>query len=272
MIHILLPTDFSVHARKAVNYAVQLFGYEEAKYFLYHICVPPPKSGGMLISIEDILLKEAKENMATELEDLKSLHGPAFRVDTFVQIGDISDYIQQVCERGRIDYIVMGTKGGSGLTGKLLGSNATGVIKHAKAPVLLVPDEYQLQSKPLDLISIASDLKKMFDPMALKTFIGHVNKSENHRIEMVYVNTIGKAEKPEIPANFYESFPSYDLNVLSVNSDKIDEGLRSYAEKKHPDLLVVYRQKHTWLDKLLHPSVSRAVALSSETPVLMLSE
>lgn len=272
MMHVLLPTDFSDHARKAVNYAVQLFGYKDVKYFLYHICVPPPKSGGMLISIEDILLKEAKEQMDEELQNLKSLHGQEFRVDTFVQIGDIGDYIQQVCERGNIHYIVMGTKGGSGLSGRLLGSNATGVVRNAKVPVVLVPDEYQLESEAIDLISVASDLKKMFDPKSLHDFLAKINKTENHQIELVHVSTGKEVSTPEVSSDFFALFPSYDINVVSISNEKVDEGLHAYAEKKHPDILVVYRQKHAWLDRLFNPSVSRAVALSSEIPVLMLSE
>lgn len=272
MTHVLLPTDFSIHARKAVNYAVQLFGYQEVKYFLYHICVPPPKSGGMLISIEDILLKEAKEQMAEELRYLSSLHGNAFHVDTFVQIGNISDYLQQLCERGNIDYIVMGTKGGSGISGRLLGSNATAVVRNAKTPVILVPDEYQLESESIDLISVASDFKKIFDPKSLQNFLSKINKTDNHQIEMVYVNTGKEVRTPEVPSSFFALFPGYDINVVSVSDEKVDEGLHIYAEKKHPDILVVYRQKHSWLDRLLNPSISRAVALSSEVPVLILSE
>ena len=52
---ILLPTDFSVNAQKAVDYALSVFGTEDVNYILLNVYSEPHTSADMLVSIVDLL-------------------------------------------------------------------------------------------------------------------------------------------------------------------------------------------------------------------------
>jgi nucleotide-binding universal stress UspA family protein len=58
--------------------------------------------------------------------------------ETLVNISSAADAIISYAEKNNIDLIIMGTKGRTGLKKFLLGSVASGVISHAKCPVLVV--------------------------------------------------------------------------------------------------------------------------------------
>lgn len=269
---ILLPTDFSSPARQALYFAIRTFGLDNVKYILYHISTPPPKKGAMLISIEDILVKEAKERMDIELNDLKTIFGDALQVDSFVYLGQISEYIQQVCLNGNIDYVVMGTKGASGLKGKLLGSNAAAVMKSSPVPVILVPDEYQNRKEPLRLVSIASDLKTALPVPEIQKFIAHANTSHDLEVEIVHVFKDALGGQSEIKQQIFNAFPDRNLNLVNLENEEISEGLNAYAEQRNPDLMVVLRHHKSLFEKLFTPSISRNVALSTITPLMVIQE
>jgi nucleotide-binding universal stress UspA family protein len=55
-----------------------------------------------------------------------------------VNISSAADAIINYAETNRLDLIVMGTKGRTGLKKFFLGSAASGVVSHANCPVLVV--------------------------------------------------------------------------------------------------------------------------------------
>lgn len=272
MIRILLPTDFSAPARQALYFAVRTFGLGNVKYILYHISTPPPKKGVMLISIEDILIREARERMDAELNDLKTIFGDSLQVDSFVYLGQISEYIYQVCLNGNMDYVVMGTKGASGLKGKLLGSNASEVMKNSPVPVILVPDEYQNIKDPLKLISVASDLKTSLPVSDIQKFITHAKTDNDLEVEIVHVFKEIIGGQSEIKEQIFNAFPDRNINLVNLENDEVTEGLNDYSERRNPDLVVLLRHHKNLFEKLFTPSISRNVALSTHVPVMIIQE
>lgn len=272
MIHILLPTDFSAPARQALYFAVRSFGLENVKYILYHIATPPTKKGAMLISIEDILIREARERMDAEIQDLKAVFGDVLVADSFVYLGQISEYIRQVCMNGNIDYVVMGTKGASGLKGKVLGSNASEVMKTSPVPVILVPDEYKNIPDAMNLISVASDIKTPIPAAEIQKFISQARTSDNLQIEVVHVFKESIQGQSEIKQHIFEAFPDRDINLVNLENEQVEAGLNQYADERNPDLMVVLRHQKSLFEKLFTPSISRNVALTTHTPVMIIHE
>jgi nucleotide-binding universal stress UspA family protein len=58
--------------------------------------------------------------------------------ETILDVSSVADAIITYSERNYVDLIVIGTKGRTGLQKFVLGSVASGVISHAKCPVLVV--------------------------------------------------------------------------------------------------------------------------------------
>ena len=68
-----------------------------------------------------------------------------------VEAGEPSDLILQVAKEGRVDLIVMGTHGRTGLSRLLIGSVAEAVLRRSTCPVLTirVPSRTSRESVPL---------------------------------------------------------------------------------------------------------------------------
>ena len=55
-----------------------------------------------------------------------------------IQSGDPRDVILQVAERKKVSYIVMGSRGLSGIKSLLMGSNSSYIVEQSKVPVMIV--------------------------------------------------------------------------------------------------------------------------------------
>ncbi len=86
----------------------------------------------------DELYQGQKELALKELTKIKDQH-PYQIISLDVQVGNPKYDIIEKAEQEKVNYIVMGTHGHTGLTHVVLGSTAEYIIRHSKVPVLVVP-------------------------------------------------------------------------------------------------------------------------------------
>jgi nucleotide-binding universal stress UspA family protein len=137
--NVLIATDFSRHSDYALKYGLDLahvYGAQtEIVYVLptdeYALAVPE----GM---------QAAKDSARRDLLDLKTRlrHSHAFEEDVDYHVsmlqGDVSGCLLQWASDKRIDLIVVGTHGRSGLGKIILGSVAEKIFRHSRVPVLTI--------------------------------------------------------------------------------------------------------------------------------------
>jgi len=140
---ILLPTDFSDCSAKAAICAVQftktfdaelhiLFVLEDSLGKLPTNILPPP--GEVETDLASVANDELSQLLGVNLDQLT-------RVYLATSMGPIDFKIVQYAEEHKIDMIVMGTHGRSGLGHMLMGSVAETVVRKSKCPVMTVrPD------------------------------------------------------------------------------------------------------------------------------------
>ena len=126
---ILVPTDGSDHAKKAIDYACDLGLKYGATVYLLHIVHKSGTPKRLLEVIEehkkvesvDLLLREIGERILkaaereVEKKGLKDFH-------SFVIEGDPAETILRFAEKENVDMIVMGSRGLGTVQGFLLGS------------------------------------------------------------------------------------------------------------------------------------------------------
>lgn len=160
--HVLVPTDFSDPANRALRYAAEEATLHRAKVTLLHVLPArestdvyyisgspdverqsayDPLVGARLGSIPTpdptVVRRDPGEAALTKLQDLV----PAgFRDSWAVEaaVGPPADTIVRIAEERQVDLIVMGTHGRTGLQHMLLGSVAEKVVRTAPCPVLTV--------------------------------------------------------------------------------------------------------------------------------------
>lgn len=143
---ILLPTDFSPCSTQATKYAFHLAAQLGAELHLLHViedlrAVVPDYYYGAVEWPKD-LLEQMETGALQGLEKLVEAHGDAQQRPVLaVRQGRPREAIVLYAEEHKMDLVVIGSHGRSGVGRFLMGSVAERVVRHAPCPVLTVrPD------------------------------------------------------------------------------------------------------------------------------------
>ncbi len=143
---ILLPTDFSECARKAVPYAADLARLTGARVVCLHVVEPVVPAVGWTPIAEPLPVADVGE----QLEDSASRELPRFarceefeglEVEDLITRGEAAAEIVRAARERGVDLIVISSHGRTGLGRILFGSTAESVVRHAPCPVLVVKPE-----------------------------------------------------------------------------------------------------------------------------------
>ena len=143
---ILVPTDGSTTARKAVRYAVDLAKQLNASVVIVSVIdnrsfiaqtIPAVDSPLHVTEPIEDYLREAAKGYVGEIEKLCDESGVESK--TVITKGHPVEGIVKVAQKSMVDLIVMSSHGRTGLAAAVLGSVAYGVIHNeTKVPVLIV--------------------------------------------------------------------------------------------------------------------------------------
>lgn len=145
---ILLPTDGSGQAFKAVKEAVQLAAATKAEITLLMVVDYNQEVAAFeQVSLSGYVPAELKIAAYQFLADLMHAIPSEIHAHTRVEVGSPGEVILQVSEEEESDMIVMGTHGFGTFRSILQGSVSRFVTQHAACPVLLcrgLPAEWEL--------------------------------------------------------------------------------------------------------------------------------
>lgn len=139
--HILVPLDFSRQSEQALDYAITLAHLFQTRLTLLHVVYAamfgarhPTHASAMVAHVARVKT-DAQQALASIAERVQDMG-----IACDMEIVDGTPF-QTICNRAqerRIDLIVMGSHGQSGLPPALLGSVAERVVRLAPCPVLVV--------------------------------------------------------------------------------------------------------------------------------------
>jgi len=189
MLRILCPTDFSPHAKKALNYAVHLSNLLDAElHLLTAFKVPTGAAGG--IKMEETI----KHNRLLELNELIAGISSLLTTDippvVIARKGTAPSVIGNYTSHQDISLVVMGTQGSGSVKNLLFGSVTRKVAKNLHVPLLAVPEDADfadlkgkqllltLDSLPVEQESILSIVRTIAKKLATKVDVLHVAKSK----------------------------------------------------------------------------------------------
>jgi nucleotide-binding universal stress UspA family protein len=139
---ILVPTDFSTLAERAVEWAASLADHYQAEILLLHVLPTAATLWTPDLAVDRQLeqtLAEFWAHTEARLEQMATgIQARGKKVTPLVVHGQPFHEICTAATGHQVDLIVMGTHGRTGLSHVLLGSVAERVGRHAPCPVLLV--------------------------------------------------------------------------------------------------------------------------------------
>lgn len=140
---ILVPTDFSQYADKAVQEGLLLAKQFNAQLHLVHVVQDIQQCAGDYCLDEKFVREYRESGISSSREKMKSdldKHPEAkdLQISTNVRVGYPAEEILKEAKEKSIDLIVIATHGKSGLLQHLMGSVADRVSHGAKCEVMLV--------------------------------------------------------------------------------------------------------------------------------------
>jgi nucleotide-binding universal stress UspA family protein len=136
---ILCPIDYSDCSKEALKYAVSFAMKDEAKLYLLHVINTHRFDEYLDKIMEQINIDEIIKQLKTRLlecvpEEIRN----DMKIEASVVQGIPFAEIISVVKKNKIDMIVMGTHGRTGIVHILIGSVAEKVVRKAPCPVLTV--------------------------------------------------------------------------------------------------------------------------------------
>ena len=188
---------------------------------------------------------------------------------SIVDYDNFIDSINQVSENNNIDLIVMGTKGASGLTKKLFGSNTVRVIQRCKAPVLAIPEACHFT----DLNSIAFTTNNL-PLLGLKELQPLKDLQTKHHSKLNILHVADEhhlAQNESLNAGFFKTyFPEGVHDFVDSNKQDIFHAIQQYLRDNDVKMLAMMSKKHSFIERLFTTHVVETFAFKIDIPFLVM--
>jgi nucleotide-binding universal stress UspA family protein len=267
---ILVPTDFSLCATNALRAAIYLGRRTGASLTIFH-------------AIESAVYNEAAEAFFDADRDDKEKAAAAFEklqkempelkdvtYETVTNYGSVPGEVASLAGSINADLVVMGTMGASGINEVLIGSNAYNVMKSLEIPVLVVPNNYEIDE--ITSIVLAGDYKPI-DPALLNPvkMMAELKGADIHIVHIADDQHLGEEEMMEA-RKINRHLKDYHHHYHLIENDDIETGLQDYCDKNHIDLLAMIPRKHNLFDRIFDGGETKNMLFHAKIPLLAIPE
>lgn len=271
---ILVPTDFSILSNTASRYAVTMASALNAEVVLIHVVYmdSPPRAMAAfhMKDIEDEIANNAKKDCLKLADELKTEFGAPEVSYKIIKGYPVEDVIENYAVHNHIDFIVMGTKGASGLKKVIIGSNATAVISKSTIPVITVPEHSRFNG--VKNIVYASDIDKIETELNKLVKFAELFGAAIH---IIHVLTPGSDIKPDVSKmeeDIKKQFQYTSISVHVIHNEDILYSIDEYVVDKKADMIAMFTHKPSFLEKLFGKSITRQMAFHALIPMLSLKK
>jgi nucleotide-binding universal stress UspA family protein len=272
---ILVPTDFSLIADNALNYAIPIALKEKANIILVHafkIDLMYSRHAFPTYFIEHEIMqagRNAEHHLRLKCEWLKKDHN--IDCDYMSMLGQAIDVIQKTIKKMKPDLVIMGTKGASGINGMLVGSTAARVIGRAECPVIAVPAEAKYHG--IGKIVYSTDLHQKVAYAIRK--ITELDRLFSAHISVVNIYDGVEIEGQQVAFKHFKDklekkFDKGQLSFRLITGKNADDELLKIAANKRYDMLVMTTHQRSFFKSLFDRSVTKKIANSIQIPLLAL--
>lgn len=272
MKRILVPADFSPQSIEAFKFALAIAAVNKAEVHVLHaIPFPPYFVGSFDVQIHTYnpsTLYEFDRAAARNFEKIRKQYASKKKGIRFtVEHGQVTPVVLQYIKARRIDLVIMGTQGSTGLKEFVIGSNTEKIVHFSKVPVLVVRKAPEISS--LKNIVVPTNL----DPI-LRGVIKKIKELQlffKARLHLLFVNTpawfIPDHESTRALDQFAKKnkLKNYTINVRSDVNES--EGVAHFAHEKRGGLIAMATHGRKGLSHLLGGSIAEKIVNHFDYPI-----
>lgn len=270
MVNILVPTDFSQLSKSALKYAIKISNKLGGNVTVLHVMTTTRALRISMVEKFRSLDHDVVDSAEAELEKMIATLSEQYKTSTPVKYEVVRgayfpSTLLREARRLRSGLVVMGTRGASGLTKAVMGSNTNSVIEVSHVPVLAVPEKAEF--KGFRNVVYASDLRNLEDELQILTRYIERFGSTIHLLHIVppgdHVDVVEAKIESVLKRFTYKNI----ITLVLVDND-IDSALDQYVEVSRADVLAMFTHEIGFFEKVFDRSMTRKMAFHSRVPLL----
>lgn len=273
---VLIPTDFSVNALHAIEYAMNLYKCERTNFYFLHAYadeVYGPFKNNHGDSFEQ-QRETAKKNADTSLKELigkleEKWHNPKHSYKAISAFDSLVDAVNDFVNEINVDLVIMGTKGETADKKITFGSHTVQVFKYVQCPVLAIPEgcEYQQPKK----ILFPTDYMLPYKRRELK-LLNDLAAEFKSEIFCLYISDFDVLSHRQVDNKRFltESLPDSFLFHKTTPVKNKAEAILEYISENGSNLLVMVNSRHSFLEDMLYRSTVDELGLHITLPFLVM--
>ena len=270
---ILVPCDFSKQAIDAFRFALTIAERSKGEIHILNVVELPVLHDTVLmpvLSFEAKFLKELQKKAIARFDKLTEKYPhKKVKVKTRVVMGAPARMIQHYAEKNKMDLVVMGTRGASGLKKFVIGSNTEKIVRNVNVPVIAV----KKYSRP-------DSIKNIVFPHALddregqKDLVAKVKDLQNFfkaTLHLVWINT-PVIFSPDVDTkqrlnDFAKRFALKKYTVNIFNDLYEETGIINFAHMIKADMIAMGTHAHKGLVHAISGSLAEDVVNEVDCPI-----
>lgn len=275
-LRIAIPTDFSENARKAAEFALDLFADMECRFFLVHTYTPafyraeyllhsPGQIGLGDFYRERVMNKLRKFQKALEPHASKARH----EFICHAEFNSLAEELNEMGQKEELDLVVMGTQGATGAKEVIFGTHAVQVLHKASCPVLVIPEGAEV--KELKHVLFPTDFAPDYSRLSFKVLFQILERpGVSIHILHAYTEADSRPNRQRARKQLETLLAPYEVEIRETGDQEIVGAINRYAKKIPVQLLVMVRNDHTFLENLLVTPVIDLIGFHSKIPFMVL--
>ncbi|MBA6152338.1 universal stress protein [Gelidibacter maritimus] len=280
MKNILLPTDFSENAWNAIGFALKFFEKTPCTFYLLHVnslsYVTATDSPYVQTKdfVEKTFTKPAKKQLNTLLKRI-SKEFPANSNHHFFTLTDYNFFVDSVRNHvveKKIDMIVMGTKGASGLRKVIIGSNAADVIKKVQCPALVVPED----AKFTDLKEVAFPTDYLLTyAVDLLQPLYNILEAHKSSLQVLHVTsnedtlTIAQQDNKDV---LNEYFHKFDTQFHKLTNRNVEDAIECFVQSRDIKMVAMVAKNLNYFQRILFHNKIEEMTYHTHIPFLVMHD
>lgn len=275
---ILLPTDFSKNAWNAIKYALKFFENSTCTFYLLHVNTLSyaMAKDPLYVDTEDFIESTYTKPSKLQLRKLLKRISQEFPDNKNHQFFTLTDYnffidsIRKHVDEKKIDMIIMGTKGATGLRKLIIGSNAADVIKKVKCTTLIVPENATFTN--LNEIAFPTDYFLTYGVNLLKPLSEIM---EIHRSDLRVLHITHKSEKLSLSQQdnkdaLQDYFNHFEVSFHNLTNKNVEDAVECFVQSRDINMIVMVAKNLNYFQQILFHSKVEEISYHTNLPFLVM--
>jgi len=278
MKNILFPTDFSENSWNAIEYALKLFKDTPCNFYVLHVAPlnqSSIESNSLAIPKKAINVagRDRLQDTCTGIRAITANMGHNFI--SLHEYGNLTDIIRKTVLDKKVNLIVMGTKGATGLKETILGSNTGNIMTKVPCNLLVIPEKTE-QCIPKEIAfptdynifyshSILEAISKMLCITKAKLKVVNVSKPN------IKLNQAQDQNRIYLQDYLQELFEK-SHSIHNLKHERIKSAIEQFVLNENIDMVIMVAKNLNFLQQLLFDTTIKKISFQNSAPLLVLHE